>query len=160
NTHTGYALAALAAAKYPPDELTAALVEYSLVRQRDDGEWPALGKRPPSEGSRFTTAALVIEAFKPYGAGGDKKLQERSAQAAERGTDWLLANEPADTEDAVFRLRALAALGGPDRSAKEQARDHLLKLQREDGGWGQLPKLASDAYATGSALVALRRAGL
>ena len=28
-------------------------------------------------------------------------------------------------------------------------------LQREDGGWGQLPKMDTDAYATATALVAL-----
>jgi squalene cyclase len=31
--------------------------------------------------------------------------------------------------------------------------------QRPDGGWGQLDNLDSDAYATGSALVALYKAG-
>ena len=35
----------------------------------------------------------------------------------------------------------------------------LLAQQRPDGGWAQLPSLASDAYATGQALVALREAG-
>src|SRR5256885_13199254 len=29
-------------------------------------------------------------------------------------------------------------------------------LFRSDGGWGQIPTLATDAYATGQALVALR----
>src|SRR5262249_161039 len=32
-------------------------------------------------------------------------------------------------------------------------------LQRADGGWGQVPMLASDAYATGQALTALRESG-
>ena len=35
----------------------------------------------------------------------------------------------------------------------------LRKTQRDDGGWSQLDGGASDAYATGSALVALNRAG-
>jgi mono/diheme cytochrome c family protein len=33
----------------------------------------------------------------------------------------------------------------------------LLSQQRKDGGWAQLPKLESDAYATGQALYALSR---
>jgi len=33
-----------------------------------------------------------------------------------------------------------------------------LAEQRSDGGWAQLPKLESDAYATGQALFALRQA--
>jgi squalene cyclase len=35
----------------------------------------------------------------------------------------------------------------------------LLAQQRNDGGWAQLPTLASDAYATGQSVVALREAG-
>ena len=35
----------------------------------------------------------------------------------------------------------------------------LLALQRADGGWGQIPALAADAYATGQTLVALRESG-
>jgi N-acyl-D-amino-acid deacylase len=33
-------------------------------------------------------------------------------------------------------------------------------LQRADGGWGQIPPLSSDAYATGQALVALRESAI
>ena len=33
-------------------------------------------------------------------------------------------------------------------------------LQREDGGWGQTPDLASDAYATGQALYTLHELGV
>ena len=39
-------------------------------------------------------------------------------------------------------------------------RSALLTLQRPDGGWGQLPSMATDAYATGQALWALGEAGL
>jgi len=35
-----------------------------------------------------------------------------------------------------------------------------LREQRADGGWSQLPTLASDAYATGLALVALHQGGV
>ena len=38
------------------------------------------------------------------------------------------------------------------------ARD-LLAAQRQDGGWGQLANVETDAYATGQALVALRISG-
>src|SRR5262249_44218208 len=31
--------------------------------------------------------------------------------------------------------------------------------QRSDGGWAQIPSLASDAYATGQVLVALKESG-
>src|SRR5262249_38302734 len=35
----------------------------------------------------------------------------------------------------------------------------LIAEQRQDGGWGQLATLETDAYATGQALVALHTAG-
>ncbi|MFO0824700.1 MAG: prenyltransferase/squalene oxidase repeat-containing protein [Gemmataceae bacterium] len=35
----------------------------------------------------------------------------------------------------------------------------LLQTQQADGGWAQIEKLDSDAYATGSALYTLRHAG-
>ena len=35
----------------------------------------------------------------------------------------------------------------------------LLVVQRENGGWGQKTEMQSDAYATGSAMVALFQAG-
>ena len=36
----------------------------------------------------------------------------------------------------------------------------LLESQREDGGWGQTPEMASDAHATGQALYSLSLAGV
>ena len=47
---------------------------------------------------------------------------------------------------------------GPGDPPTKAARD-LLREQRTDGGWGELPSLASDAFATGQALVALKEAG-
>ncbi len=40
----------------------------------------------------------------------------------------------------------------------ENAIDSLKQLQRDDGGWAQLPELDSDAYATATALFALHQA--
>jgi squalene cyclase len=49
-----------------------------------------------------------------------------------------------------------AAGAGEDARA---AAEELAKSQRDDGGWGQTDEMASDAYATGTALFALHRAG-
>ena len=41
----------------------------------------------------------------------------------------------------------------------DAAASALLKEQRSDGGWAQLPTLESDAYATGQALYAIVESG-
>ena len=48
--------------------------------------------------------------------------------------------------------------GASDDEVRRATTD-LLRTQRDDGGWAQLADLPSDAYATGSALVALHQAG-
>ena len=58
----------------------------------------------------------------------------------------------------MFRLHALKTADA-DTKLIEQAASELRKSQRADGGWSQTDKLDSDAYATGSALVALHQAG-
>jgi N-acyl-D-amino-acid deacylase len=163
NTMSAYALVTLEAGGHKPDETTAGLVEYLFLRQREDGAWPGVADRPPSEGSAFTGTAFAIRSLKAYGvaaASEDRpKQQERVNQAIARGRDWLLKNTHKHTEDMVFRLRGLHyAVAEP--AVIDAARADLLKAQREDGGWSQLPDLSSDAYATGSALVALRESGL
>jgi bacterioferritin-associated ferredoxin len=158
NTTCAYALRTLEAAGHASDEVTSALVQFLLKRQKDDGSWPAVTKRPPSEGSPFTNTALALRAFKRYSP-DDADLKERIAKAARRGRAWLEASEPTDTEDRVFRLLGLVAAEA-DKQQVEVDRDELLKQQLDDGSWSQLPDGKGDAYATGSALVALCAAGL
>lgn len=164
NTMTGYGLFALSAAGYPADEVTAAMVDFLVIRQRGDGSWPATANRPPSEGSKFTTAGLALEALKAYGAATkepaeDDERAQHIHKVWNRGREWLLENKPVNTEDRTFHLRGLVA-GQVDARVIEGARQQLLAEQREDGSWAQLSDRDGDAYATGQVLVALRRAGL
>jgi N-acyl-D-amino-acid deacylase len=163
NTTVAYALTALAAVDHPRDETTAALVEFLLVRQRKDGAWPAVAKRPPSEGSPFTATALALLGLRKYGPDEDteagKTLRRRIDAAFAKGRDWLLANQPESAEDKIFRLRGLVHAGA-DPKQITFARDLLLKDQKSDGSWAQVPDRPGDAYATGAAMVALRLAGL
>ncbi len=161
NTMVAYALFTLHAAGHRPDETTSSLVDYLLVRQRPDGSWPALMARPPSEGSKFTNAALALEGLRHYGMlkGADKDRRVKIDAAYRKGKAWLLKNPPGDTEDRVFHLRALAAVEAEARTLAA-ARAALLKEQRADGSWAQLPDRGGDAYATATALLALARAGL
>jgi hypothetical protein len=152
STMSAYALYTLEHAGHKADEVTAALVEHLLARQEPDGSWPALARRPPSEGSRFTNAALALKALEGYAPSRQDaaagKLRERVDRAVERGRAWLLKSKPADTEDRMFYLRGLVNAGADSRRIAA-ARDELLKMQQEDGSWAQLPELAGDAYATG-----------
>jgi N-acyl-D-amino-acid deacylase len=164
-TSVVYALATFAAARHPRDETTDALVEYLLVRQSKDGSWPVpvFGERPPTMGSLFTNVGLAVSALKHFGPDeepeGAEDRQKRVDIALDKARAWLLANEPASTEDKVFHLRGLVDAGVEAKDVTA-ARDRLLKEQREDGSWAQLPDKNGDAYATGTVLVALRKAGL
>jgi N-acyl-D-amino-acid deacylase len=165
STGVVYALHTFAAAEVPYDDTMAALVSYLLVKQRRDGSWPIAfgGDRPPTMGSLFTNAGLAMYVLKHYSpakdAPGAADLQQRIDTVIGKGRDWLLASKPVSTEDKVFHLRGLVDASAEARHI-EAARDQLLKDQREDGTWAQLPNMSGDAYATATVLVTLRKAGL
>jgi N-acyl-D-amino-acid deacylase len=158
NTTVLYALTTLAAVDYPPDDITDNMVQFLLVRQGKDGSWPAVAKRPPSEGSAFTNTALAMFVLPKFGFRNSKE-SARVKTAISQGKEWLLANDPDTTEDKIFRLRGLVH-AGIEKQKIRAARDLLLKEQKADGSWSQVPGKPGDAYATGSALVSLRIAGL
>lgn len=160
STMTVYALFTLEAAAHPADDTTDALVRYLLVRQNADGSWSALARRPPTEGSPFTNTALGVRALRVYGMKKDDEEHNRLVTAAiERGKEWLAQASPKDTEDRAFHLQGLVEVDEAARIAV--ARATLIKEQRDDGSWSQLPgKRDGDAYATAIVLIALRRAGL
>jgi N-acyl-D-amino-acid deacylase len=161
NTTAAYALATFAVVDHPADDTTQALVEFLVARQRKDGAWPAVTNRPPTEGSAFTNAGLALWTLEKYGKAKSvpAQLQERVDAALAKGKAWLMDNEPSTHEDRVFHLRGLVHAGA-DRDALAAARAALIGSQLEDGSWSQLPNSKGDAYATGTALVALRIAGL
>jgi N-acyl-D-amino-acid deacylase len=162
-TSAGYALFTLEMAGSAPDDVSAALAEYLLARQRPDGSWPVQSNRPPMQAGDFTPTYLALRALKAYGGGTDAKdaddLQCRAEEAYQRGRDWLLSAKPKTTEDKSFQLRGLVFVAA-GREVIDSARDALLKEQRDDGGWAQLPDRGSDAYATGTVLTALSLAGV
>lgn len=155
NTTAVYGLFTLDAGKHKADETTKALVEFLLKKQQKDGSWIASSNRPPSQGSLFTTGALALEALNEYGAEDD----DRVIAAIEKGLRFLRDTRPKTTEDRVFQLRGLVA-GKATAEEIAKAKDDLLSRQRANGGWAQLDELETDAYATGSVMVALRLAGL
>jgi hypothetical protein len=151
----GYALFTLELGGHEPDETTAAVVEYLLRFPGERDYWRTVSNRPPSEASNFATTYVALRGLRAWGEDGHK---DRIAERREAARRWLLKTPAKDTEDRVFRLLALKEAGAGDAAVRSAA-DELRKTQRYDGGWGQLDSMVSDAYATGSALVALHEAG-
>lgn len=151
----GYALWALDAGGCQPDATTNAVTEYLLQYQRDADHWQPGVARPPTQNSPFTTSYLALRGLRKFGTGEQRqRIEDRFAQVRY----WLEITQPQETEDRVFRLRALQIAGSPAAEV-QSAVDDLLARQRNDGGWGQLDELDTDPYATSTALVALHEAG-
>src|SRR5205823_43453 len=69
----GYALFALAAGEWKPDETTAAVAEYLLLRDKKSGHWSAVSRRPPSEASAFTTTFLALSGLQKFGTADQRE---------------------------------------------------------------------------------------
>jgi ankyrin repeat protein/mono/diheme cytochrome c family protein len=137
-------------------QLTDAIVRYLKASQTADGGWRIPeSRRPPMNSGSVQTAALVIYAMKNYAPEAEKLSYEKAIASA---VVWLEKATPVTNQDHAFRLLGLAWGGAPASAIREEAKS-LAALQRADGGWGQLPAMASDAYATGEALFALSSAG-
>jgi hypothetical protein len=155
-TRAGYALFTLEVGGKKPDEVTDAVAEYLLRKDESRDHWKGTSNRPPSEASEFTATYVALRALTAYGKEAQK---QRIAVRVEKARRWLETTKPKDTEDRAFRLLAMKAVSSPVELIRKAA-DDLLATRRDDGGWSQLDGGTSDAYATGSALVALGLSGL
>src|SRR5262249_14619590 len=151
----GYALFSLELGGWEADATTEAVVEYLLELDKDRDHWRTTSNRPPSEASQFTTNYLAIRALRKWSTCGQRNRVLKRIDTVRR---WLLQAQAKDTEDRVFRLLALQAVDAEPKELRIAA-EELMRSQRKDGGWSQTDALDSDAYATGSALVALHHAG-
>ena len=151
----GYALWALDAGGHPPDDKTEAMVEYVLNVQKDLGRWKTTVDRPPAEASHFTTNYVALRGLNRYGTATQRPAIAKRAAAVKQ---WLESADAPGTEDQVFRLWLARELGLPPDKAHRFVQ-RLLAEQDADGGWAQQRGMKSDAYATGSVLVALHEAG-
>jgi ankyrin repeat protein len=147
-----YILLGMAAENYPSDSITDVWARYVKNNQSPDGRWQCAALRPPLESSDFQVTAASIRSVRSY---GPKSQRADYDKAVERAVRWLEKAQPASTEDHAFKILGLIWGGGTRAAIQETVRE-LLALQQPDGGWGQVVALASDAYATGQALVALR----
>jgi ankyrin repeat protein len=147
----GYQTFALASLKRPAGAATDLFVHHLATIQAGDGRWPMNLPRPPIQSSDVGSTALAILALRTYGWPARRAEFDASIERARR---WLAAVAPETNEDASFQLLGLSWTGETADKLTSLARA-LLSKQRDDGGWAQLPTLASDAYATGQALYAL-----
>lgn len=148
-------LAGLAAENYPPDLATDAMARYLKNDQMPDGRWRLIANRPPLGSSEIELTALAMRALQAYAPKSQRSAYEKRVW---RAAEWLRTAIPQSTADRAFQLLGLHWAGNEKHTLQKAARE-LLTEQRPDGGWGQLPTMPSDAYATGQALVALRESG-
>jgi ankyrin repeat protein len=155
-TTLGYDLDGLNALRYAPDELTGVTTRYLLHTQQAEGWWSPAVRRPPIEDGVIVRTAWSARALQLYPPAGSEVA---IAEALRRTRTWL-ARQPTPTHnDRVFQLLGLA-WSNEMPAAMRRFADALVATQRADGGWAQLPGLDCDAWATGSALFALHKAGL
>ena len=151
-----YSLLGLAAAEYPADTITDAMVVNVAEEQALDGSWffGAIS-RPPIEEGAIGRAALGIRVMQLYGPPGLKAdFDKRIARAR----DYLLESKPKTTDDRAMLLLGLKWAGASEGKVREAAKE-LLSVQRQDGGWAGNSHLESDAYSTGESLYALVDSG-
>ncbi|MBI1792182.1 MAG: ankyrin repeat domain-containing protein [Acidobacteria bacterium] len=151
----GWALLAVEAAGLRPNLVTAIYARLSANWQHPDGRWTTLDTRPPQSNSEFTATAVTLRAIALH---APETMRKEVAERSQRARKWFLAAQPRTTEDYTFRLFGLTWAGAPAAERSGPARD-LLRLQRPNGGWAQIPRMEPDAYSTGEALVALAEGG-
>lgn len=152
-----YSLLERAELRAAPSTITDAMVLGIAARQASDGSWPiGADIRPPLTASAVVGTALVIRAMRDFApAAYRSQMDERIARAR----DYLRSVTPRDTQDQAFKLLGLI-WSGAQAGEIDKEKSALMALQRQDGGWGQWPTMASDAYATGQALYALHGANM
>jgi hypothetical protein len=152
-------LVALAAEGHPPDATTDAAAFFLKGRQLADGRWRNffVDHRPPMQGSDIEPTATAIRALRAY---APRARREDYEAAVARGLAWLMGATPRTNDERALQLLGFAwgGVDGRNERVRSSARA-LLAEQRPDGGWGQLPTLGSDAFATGQAMVALHESG-
>lgn len=137
---------------------------HLLRHQEADGSWawssaPARNRPPPFfESDEVATLLGYAALFSQLPADPGETSEVRLAR--DRAAAWLAATVPTETtQSAVYRL--LVTVQADESTEKRQQEiDGLLARANQDGGWGQLPDAASDAYATGQVLYVLSLAGV
>ena len=151
----GYVLLGMAAENYPPDVTTDIWARFLKRAQETDGRWRVRALRPPIEASDLQVTAAALRALQVYAPPTKRDEYQKSIRLAAR---WIETAQAKTTEDRAFQILGLQWAGAKKEAIRRTA-DSLIAEQHPDGGWSQLPALASDAYATGQVLFALAESG-
>src|SRR5947209_11087711 len=146
-------LMAASSEHYAPSPVTDVIVAYIANYQRRDGSWWLGGvSRAPLEEGHIQRTAVSLHALQLYGTPAMKAdFDKRIARAR----DYLLKAHARTNDEAAMQIAGLHWSGGSEDKMRSLAKT-LIAAQHPDGGWGQNANLASDAYATGETLWALK----
>jgi ankyrin repeat protein/mono/diheme cytochrome c family protein len=147
----GYVSLPLKLAGQPACDATDSMIHQLATIQHPDGHWSWNLPRPPIQASDISATALAVETLTSFGTPARRPELDARVQ---RAREWLTQARPETNEERVHRLLGLARAGAKSGVLKQLAKE-LMQQQRDDGGWGQLAALESDAYGTGQSLYAL-----
>ncbi|MCC7381581.1 MAG: carboxypeptidase regulatory-like domain-containing protein [Deltaproteobacteria bacterium] len=120
-------------------------------------------RRPITGGTMQTTFQAAQTWRQAFARTADEKwllpLRRAETFLAATANAWKPSGEDADLQDANFALLGLVASGaGRGEASSQRLQRMLLARQNKDGGWS-LDRGASDAFATGQTVYALKLAG-
>lgn len=152
-----YAAWALAMNHCPASPITDTVAVHIAAMQQHDGRWHVGdASRSPIQESDIARTARALYALQKYAPAGRRdEFAKRIASARE----FLEQALPVTNDDFAMQMVGLGWAGAPHARVRELG-GKLLAAQRSDGGWSQNPNLASDAFATGETLWALREGGV
>jgi outer membrane protein OmpA-like peptidoglycan-associated protein len=113
---------------------------------------------PIAQGSLMGTANAIVAYMETFAQTGDSQYKA----AADRALAFIAVSKPVTTQDKVFKVIALSRYGTPDqRDLASKVIQQLQSEQDADGGWRENASLhASNAFATGQVLYALKEGGV
>jgi prenyltransferase beta subunit len=132
------------------------LIAKEIPKKQDkNGSWKSVDDRIPIHESPATDTAWCIMAME---AGTDASQPSPEREAIAKAKAWLAGQAPTSHQTQVFKTW-MSLREKKTRTQLQPSLDELLALQQPNGGWRQVPEMASDAYATGQTLYVLFLAG-